>query len=900
MKFLKRIFGDLNKKALGQAQGLVLKINELEDQVSKLKEQEIKDRISDLKKEVQEPNGPKSLDEILPEVFALAREASKRALKMRHFDVQLVGGIVLHEGNIAEMKTGEGKTLVATLPAVLNALLGKGVHIVTVNDYLARRDCGWMGPLYHTLGLSCGVIIHDAAFIFDPDFSDENAYDENLKHLKPCERREAYLADIIYGVNNDFGFDYLRDNMVADENQMVQRELNFAIVDEVDSILIDEARTPLIISAPAEESTEKYYQFASLVTNLHPDADYKIDEKMRAATLTEEGIAKVERLLGVQNVYEEKGIETVRHLEQSLKAQALFRRDKDYVVKDGEVIIVDEFTGRLMTGRRYSEGLHKAIEAKEGVEIQKESLTLATVSFQNYFRLYNKLAGMTGTAMTEAEEFAKIYKLDCYEIPTNQLAVRKDHNDLIYKTEEGKFKAVADEIEECHKKGQPVLVGTVSIEKNELLGDLLRRRGIKHELLNAKNHLREAEIIAQAGSLGAVTVATNMAGRGVDIILGGHPADAKESQKVKEFGGLHVIGTERHESRRIDNQLRGRSGRQGDPGSTRFYVCLEDDLMRIFGSERVKALMDRLGFPEDQPIEHGMISKSLESAQRKVEGYNFDLRKHLVEYDDVMNKHREYIYKKRREILKHANLREEILDLIKGEVEKIVNSHFVTGAEEEIDQIINRVAGILPLSDSAKGEIKKLSNTPQGIIQVANDFVNQSYKAKEKEAGEAMRMLERAVYLRIIDTLWIEHLDSMEHLREGISLRGYAQKDPLIEYKHEAYSLFQDLLATIETDVCNLIFKVGIAREERKPVEVASHQEKPQQEKVAPPKQVWSQEPAPKNLEGETQQGYQQGEKETQPQNLSTEPPMASNKKIGRNDPCFCGSGKKYKKCHGK
>ncbi|MFA6460514.1 MAG: preprotein translocase subunit SecA, partial [Patescibacteria group bacterium] len=645
MTFLEKIFGNGNDRYLKTLQPIVEQINALEPGFESFSNDQLKSKTTELKEVLK--NG-KTLEDILPEAFALVREASKRTLKQRHYNVQLIGGIVLHHGQIAEMKTGEGKTLVATLPVYLNALSGMGVHVVTVNDYLARRDCVWMGQIYGLLGLSVACIQHESAFIYDATYQAPAEIEQerdlgvvvNENFLRPISRREAYLCDITYGTNNEFGFDYLKDNMVQSSGQMVMRGLNFAIVDEVDSILIDEARTPLIISGAAEESTEQYRLFAKLVKNLTANEDFNIDEKMRAVTLTEEGIEKIEKALNVKNIYEVSGISTVHHLESALKAETLFKRDKDYVVKEGEVLIVDEFTGRLMYGRRYSEGLHQAIEAKEGVKVQRESVTLATITFQNYFRMYKKLSGMTGTASTEAEEFSKIYKLDVTEIPTNNPLIRKDSNDLIYKSEEGKFKAVIEEIKKLQSIGQPVLVGSISIEKNERLSELLSREGVKHEILNAKNHEREAQIIAQAGQKNSVTLATNMAGRGVDIILGGHPYNKEKAEEIRSLGGLHVIGTERHESRRIDNQLRGRSGRQGDPGSSRFFVSLDDDLMRIFGSERLKSVMTTLKVPEDMPIENGMISKSIESAQKKVEGNNFDIRKHLVEYDDIINKHR--------------------------------------------------------------------------------------------------------------------------------------------------------------------------------------------------------------------------------------------------------------------
>jgi preprotein translocase subunit SecA len=860
------MFGDPNQKKINKLQPIVESVNSLEEGVKKLSDKAIRDRIIAIRKEIEsklekeiskeeDKDSKKTiendiLEPYIPEVFALTREGSKRAIGQRHFDVQIVGGYVLHEGSIAEMMTGEGKTLVATLPTTLNALTGRGVHIITVNDYLARRDAGWMGQIYHFLGLSVGVIVHDEAFVFDPEYDNERVLDEATEHLRPVTRKEAYAADITYGTNNEFGFDYLRDNMVQSIDQMVQRPLHFAIVDEVDSILIDEARTPLIISAPAEESTDKYTQIDRLVKQLNSEKDYTVDEKQKAVSLTDEGIAHMEKLLGVENIYEEYGIENVHHIEQALKANVLFKLDKDYVIKDGEIVIVDEFTGRLMLGRRFSEGLHQAIEAKEGVEIKRESLTLATISFQNLFRLYVKLAGMTGTAVTEAEEFSKIYKLEVIKIPTNRQNIRHDEPDMIFKNERGKFMAVVADIKERHEKGQPVLVGTVSIEKNEILGDLLKRAGIKHELLNAKNHEREAMIIKNAGQKDAVTVATNMAGRGTDIVLG---------EGVAELGGLHVIGTERHESRRIDNQLRGRCARQGDSGSTQFFVSLDDDLMRIFGSERVGQIMESLGLPEDQPIQHAMISKSLESAQRKVEGHNFDIRKHLVEYDDVMNKQRAYIYNLRNRILSKESLKDDYLEILQNTATNLVTIN--TNAETNeimLDGLAKELAGIIGQTVNLD---KKLTYRPATeVSESITGMLTQAYNDKEKRTTpELMRVLERALYLRTIDMLWIDHLDAMDHLRDGIGLRGYGQKDPLVEYKNESYKMFKTLLGAIDNELVNLVYKV----------EITSNLTSPTQKRTAKDSAA----------------------------RLSRD---INNKTVGRNDPCPCGSGKKYKKCCGK
>ncbi|MEI7690587.1 MAG: preprotein translocase subunit SecA [bacterium] len=876
MSILNKIFGGANKRIINKYDADVQEINKFEESIKKMPDDKIRQRMIEIRNvvsaeidhEYDSVKDNKILKSIenkilslhLHEVFALTREGAWRALGQRHFDVQLIGGLVLNEGHISEMMTGEGKTLVATLPATLNGLTGRGVHIVTVNDYLARRDAGWMGRVYNFLGLSVSAIIHDASYIYDADYIDENALDEKTQHLRPVSRKEAYNADITYGTNNEYGFDYLRDNMVQNIDQMVQRKLHYAIVDEVDSILIDEARTPLIISSPAEESTDKYIQLDHLVKQLVREKDYLIDEKQNAVSLTDNGISHMEKLLGVKNIYEEYGIENVHHIEQALKANALFKKDKDYVVKDGEIIIVDEFTGRLMQGRRYSEGLHQAIEAKEGVEIKRESLTLATISFQNYFRIYVKLSGMTGTATTEAEEFAKIYSLEVISIPPNKENIREDLSDLIYKNEKAKFLAVVEKIKELNKIGRPVLVGTVSIEKNELLGDLLRKSGVKHELLNAKNHEREAMIISKAGFKNAVTIATNMAGRGTDIVLG---------EGVNTLGGLFVIGTERHESRRIDNQLRGRTARQGDAGSTQFFVSLDDDLMRIFGSERVGSIMNRLGLPDDQPIQHSMISKSLESAQRKVEGHNFDIRKHLVEYDDVMNKQRTYIYNLRYAAMSEDSLENKVLETLKTEANNIVNNYTSVQADiiqlEEVEKILSAVTG---QNISLKKDLANKSS--EEAKELIYQKLENLYQAKEKKTGsDLMRILEKALYLRTIDMLWIDHLDAMDHLREGIGLRGYGQKDPLIEYKNESYNMFKTLLSAIDSEIVNLIFKVEIT---------------PQT-----------------NEESETRMTKAAKKATPQENEVKTRSNVAVKKdKVGRNDPCICGSGKKYKKCCGK
>ncbi len=805
MSFLSKLFSSGHEKYIKGLDPLVLQINSLEKELLDVPDSSLKEKTQELKAKLSQGQ---TLDDILPQAFALAREAGRRALKQRHFDVQLIGGIILHQGQIAEMRTGEGKTLTATLPAYLNALTGLGVHIVTVNDYLARRDCVWMGQIYNLLGLTVGCINHEQAFVYDPEYKKAQETEDTVRDevggfkvmedfLKPVSRKEAYLADITYGTNNEYGFDYLKDNMVQDLSQQVQRGHNYVVVDEIDSILIDEARTPLIISSPAGEATEKYYRFAKIVSHLKENEDYEIDEKLKTSVFTEAGQNKMIKELGA-DPWADNDIATTHQLESALRAKTLFKLDKEYVVKNGEIIIVDEFTGRLMPGRRWSAGLHQAVEAKEGVKVQEESKTWATITFQNYFRLYNKISGMTGTAMTSSEEFDTVYKLDVYPIPTNKEMVRQDLKDRIYKDLPEKFKAVVGEIKERNKNGQPVLVGTVSIEKNEFLGRLLEVEGIKHQILNAKNHEKEAEIIAQAGKFGAVTIATNMAGRGVDIILGGNPADPEQQKKVIEAGGLHVIGTERHEARRIDNQLRGRSGRQGDPGSSQFFVSMEDDLMRIFGGDRIKSLMETFKLPEGEPIESGLISKSIESAQAKVEGFYFDARKHVLEYDEVMNKHREVFYRKRREILEKPSLRDFVLDTVKK---------FGVSAED--------------------------------------------YEKKEKELGpENMRQVEKFVCLRTLDTLWIEHLENMDYMRDSVRLRAYGQQDPLVEYKKEGRRMFQQLLADIDSVITENIMKAELNKASQKSVY----------------------EPV---LEVET------------PGEIG----------INRNDPCPCGSGKKWKKC---
>lgn len=791
-KILIKIFGDPQARLLKKLQKKVVEINALSDKYKNMTKPELRQQTEILKKRLQKKST--TLDAILPDAFALVREASDRVLGMRHFDVQLIGGMVLHDGNVAEMKTGEGKTLVATLPVYLNALEGKGVHVVTVNDYLAQRDASWMGSVYHFLGMSVGVIINEASFLFEPDFDNGNHQDERLKHLRPVTRKEAYAADITYGTNNEFGFDYLRDNMVNEVDLLRQRELNFAIVDEVDSILIDEARTPLIISAPAAENPDSYYQFAKIAAKLVPD-DYTLDEKHRTVSLSDEGTEKVQKMLGIKNLYSPDHVRSVYHMDQALRAQTLFKRDKDYVVtNEGEVIIVDEFTGRLMQGRRYNEGLHQAIEAKESVPVLQESMTLATISFQNYFRLYKKLSGMTGTAFTEAEEFQQIYSLDVIQIPTNVPMTREDKADLIFKTEKSKFTAIVKAISEYHKIGRPVLVGSASIAKNELIAEQLDKAKIPYEILNAKNNEREAAIIEKAGEKGAVTLATNIAGRGTDIKL---------AKGVKELGGLVVIGSERHESRRIDNQLRGRCGRQGDPGETQFYVSTEDDLMRIFQGERIAALMDRLGVGDDMPIQNKAVTKTLEAAQKRVEGFNFDTRKNVVQYDNVINRHRRVVYTVRRKILEGDNIKPEIERLIDTEVRQLT----ILPAKNN-KAFAEELEAIFPLG-SAK--IKKIGaeQKDRARFELAIKEINELYAEKEKELGDdVVRKIEREVYLQVLDTLWMQHLENMQHLREGIHWRSVGQRDPLVEYRSESQKLFDSLQSTLRDEVLRAVMHV--------------------------------------------------------------------------------------------
>lgn len=790
-KALTRLFGDPQARVLKALQKKVGAINALADKYRTMSKAELSQQTEVLKKRLADGA---TLDDILPDAFAVVREASDRVLGMRPFDVQLIGGMALHEGNVAEMKTGEGKTLVATLPTYLNALEDKGVHVVTVNDYLAQRDASWMGEVYDFLGLSTGVIINEASFQYDKDYDNEAHSDPRMRRLRPITRKAAYAADVTYGTNNEFGFDYLRDNMVDEVDMLRQRDLNFAIVDEVDSILIDEARTPLIISAPAAENPDSYYQFAKIAAKLTPE-DYILDEKRRSVSLTDEGVEKIQKLLGIKNLYTPDYIRSVYHLDQALKAQTLFKRDKDYVVtNDGEVIIVDEHTGRLMQGRRYNEGLHQAIEAKEGVVVLQESMTLATISFQNYFRMYKKLSGMTGTAFTEAEEFQQIYSLDVIQIPSNRPLIRIDHQDLIFKSERGKLKAVADALREYHEQGRPVLVGSASIAKNELIASYLNQEKVPYEILNAKNNEREAAIIEKAGEKGAITLATNIAGRGTDIKLG---------EGVKELGGLVVIGSERHESRRIDNQLRGRGGRQGDPGETQFYVSTEDDLMRIFQGERIAALMERLGVDEDQPIQNKAVSKTLEAAQKRVEGYNFDTRKNVVQYDNVINRHRRVVYVMRRKILEGDDIKPEIQRLINNKIQELTLLPTKNNPKFSYE-----FSSVFPASDK---EIEAIGSEKKDKLrrELAEKTVLKLYKSKEEELGEeVVRKVEREVYLQILDTLWMQHLENMQHLREGIHWRSVGQRDPLVEYRSESQKLFESLQSSLRDEVVRSIMHV--------------------------------------------------------------------------------------------
>jgi len=941
-----KIFGDQNIKELKRLQPLVDQINALEPTITSLSEEQLRAKTAEFKTRLQQHLQPvksdapeketlrrekEALNLLLPETFAVCREAAKRTLHMRHFDTQIIGGIILHEGKIAEMATGEGKTLVATLPVYLNALTGGGVHLVTVNDYLAKRDCGWMGPVYHLLGLSCASIGHDFSVVYDPSYNDESARDDRMTHLRPISRQQAYLCDITYGTNNEFGFDYLRSNMVMHKDEMVQRELNYAIVDEVDSILIDEARTPLIISGPAEESTDKYYKIDKIIPKLtqgeknettkEETGDYIVDEKASAVYLTDAGEAKVSKMLGVENLSSLETMELKHHVDQALKARSpLFRRDVNYVVKDGQVIIVDDFTGRLMPGRRWSDGLHQAMEAKEGVKIERENQTLATITFQNYFRMYNKLAGMTGTAVTEEPEFRHIYKLDVAVIPTNRPLIRTNYPDIVYKTKKEKFKAVVEEICEIHQAGRPVLVGTISIENSELISQLLKRKGIPHNVLNAKYHEQEATIVAQAGKKGCVTIATNMAGRGTDILLGGNveffanellrkkgidpqlatneqkdkalqsvkDECAKEHSEVVTLDGLHIIGTERHEARRIDNQLRGRAGRQGDPGSSRFYLSLEDDLMRIFASDRITRFMDFVKWEEDLPIEHPMIGRSIEVAQKRVESHNFEIRKQLLQYGDVLSKQRDIIYKQRAMILTQDAIKDYILDLIQEAVNDATEQYM----SPKVHPADWNISGLEDWMRSKFGIIFKVpeqGDIPQMLTQVLTSV----YEDKVNAMGQDMhRDFERSVCLHIIDSQWKDHLHAMDSLREGIGLRAFGQKDPLVEYQHEAYLLFSDMIARIKEETLEFLFKIKTFQKEEPAGifdNIAVSYSHPQTTGFKNPVARANPGPLSQSTSGEPS-----------PPSQRAAPYTRNEQKVGRNDPCPCGSGKKYKKCCGK
>ena len=874
LKLFQSLLGDPSERVVKQLrEGLLPQVNALEPEFERLPEAALREKLAELRERAKD----EALESLMPETFALVREASKRTLGQRHHDVQLIGGAVLFNGKIAEMKTGEGKTLVATLPLVLNALEGRGGHLVTPNDYLSRMGAGWMGPIYTLLGLKVAVITHEFAGVYDPTYEDPTRHgDDRLNHFRPVPRREAYLADVTYGTNNEFGFDYLRDNMVIRREDLVQRELHYAIVDEVDFILIDEARTPLIISGQVEESTDSYYRFAKLIPRLQAERDYRVDEKLRTAILSEEGVTALEGLLGIDNLTDPAHIELMHHAQQALRAHTLYHRDVEYVVKDGQVIIVDEFTGRLMFGRRYSDGLHQAIEAREGVKIEKESQTLATITFQNYFRMYHKLAGMTGTAKTEEAELTQIYNLPVVVIPTHRPMIREDLPDLIYKHEKAKGQAVAAEIEEWYKKRRPVLVGTRSIEKSEALSALLRRRGVPHQVLNAKYHEKEAEIIAQAGRSGAITIATNMAGRGVDIILGGSPPDAEDAERVRSMGGLHIIGTERHEARRIDNQLRGRAGRQGDAGSSRFYVALDDELMRLFAGERIAGIMERLGIEDDVPIEHAMVSRQIEGAQKKVESYHFDMRKHVLEYDDVMNVQRKVIYAERRKILEGESVRENVLNFIESLVGDLVAGFCSTEVrpdEWDLPGLIEEARALFPLpADLSEESLRGLdaSEVKERVLTAALA----AYEAKVQAIGpEMMRELERVILLQTLDRKWIDHLYAMDALREGIGLRAYGQANPLIEYQKEGYALFEQLKHDVLEETVKFLYLVQVQPTAALPAQPAR-----------PAYRV----------------ARQDGDGERSRSAAGGTAVQVRAAKVGRNDPCPCGSGKKYKKCHGR
>jgi len=947
MSLLTKVVGDPTRREVKRHQNAVARINELEEELKALSDAQLGAKTAEFRRRIgvdapdltlgqpyhasldgdetdqsdaaaqeiqRDRELAEKLVEILPEAFAVVREMSRRVLGMRHFDVQLIGGIVLHGGKIAEMRTGEGKTLVATLPLYLNALAWRGAHLVTVNDYLARRDAGWNAPLYHALGMTVGVIAGEGmSYVYDPEYLDESHPDKRLQHLRPCTRREAYAADMTYATNNELGFDYLRDNMQRSLDACVQRRLHYAIVDEVDSILIDEARTPLIISGEGNEPTEKYYQYARLIPRLDAEEDYTVDEKVRKASLTEEGIAKIEKWTGIANVYALEHADEAHQIEQALRAYACYLIDRDYIIKDGEVIIVDEFTGRTMPGRRWSDGLHQAIEAKEGVKVNQENVTMATITFQNFFRLYKKLAGMTGTALTEAEEFDKIYKLEVVPIPTHRPMVRKDETDLIFKTEVAKFNAVADEIEERSKEGQPMLVGTTSIEKSERLAHLLEKRGIKHSVLNAKFHEKEATIVADAGKPGSVTIATNMAGRGTDIVLG---------DGVQDLGGLYIIGTERHESRRIDNQLRGRSGRQGDPGESRFFLSFEDDLMRVFGGERMQGIMERLHIDEDVPIENRLVSRQIESAQSKVEGHNFDSRKYVVEYDDVMNKQREIIYGERRKILEGVDTRSNVMRFVNNTVQAVVAQHCEgRSATWDLDGLWDRMRQIAPLPERETVDLESLGSDVAEVCETLVGEITAILEEREAKFGaELMRRVEQELMLQVVDQKWVSYLTQMDHLREGVGFQGYGQNDPLIEYKSLAFQTFQDLVQDIQEDVVRHLLHAEVRPVEQSPDQapqaavaatapVAGRADRNSREEMSLERapaarpaaaqasaalarsQTWNRGPAVKNVRESA------GGQEQQVANVAT---TGKAEKVGRNQPCPCGSGKKYKFCHGR
>ena len=884
LRSIAKIFGGSDEKVVAKLRPDVDEVNRLESEFERLSDGRLMDRTGDFQRSVA--TGA-DLDDILPEAFAAVRESAKRALGQRHYDVQIVGGIVLHQGKIAEMKTGEGKTLVATLPAYLNSLAGSGVHVVTVNDYLARRDAHWMGAVYAKLGVTVGSLQNQSALVYDPEYTEG---DRGFEHMRPASRQQAYSTDITYGTNNEFGFDYLRDNMVTDLSMRVQRDLTYAIVDEVDNILIDEARTPLIISGPADMSARDYVRYAKVAPSLHPEEDFTVDEKHRSVALTQDGISKLERLLNVKNLYGTENFGTVHHIENALKAQIIFHRDREYVVQDGEVIIVDEFTGRLMQGRRYSDGLHQAIEAKEGARVQPESITYATITLQNYFRIYRKLAGMTGTAATEAEEFDKIYKLDVVSIPTNQPMIRGDTDDLVFRDEKAKYRAVVREIEERHNAGQPVLVGTTDIDKSEVISDMLKRKGIPHEVLNAKQHEREALIVAQAGKPGGVTVATNMAGRGTDIVLGGNPElddtsaenwDASH-QRVLDTGGLYIIGTERHEARRIDNQLRGRAGRQGDPGYTQFYVALDDDLMRRFGGERIRSIMDWAGIEDDVPIENGMINKSIENAQVKVESYHFDLRKHLVEYDDVVNTHRDVIYSERNKVLSGADLKANIQEMLGEQLSEIVHTTIGDGrpADWDVDGLLAEVGTILPPPEDLMDYDRLTRMGLDRIEDILLTHAESLYGQMEEMVGrEAMSEIERRLMLQAIDANWVQHLTTMENLRQGIGLYAYGQRDPLVMYKKQGMEQFQNLQSKIQSDIAHMVFRIQLTFDQPTNGRARS---------VPPRGRAAARQPSRETAVSRVGNAGRRADASA-----------SSGRKVGRNQPCPCGSGKKYKRCHG-